>query len=144
VPTLPLIDRAALVEMSAAGVCIGAHTFTHPVLPSLDGFAARREIVDAAVELEDVTGRAVRHFAYPYGLKGPRDAALAGERYRLALGTAPALVRRTADRVDVPRVDCHDVRVALRLGLTGGALFAPYLRARAALRRCRRMRSDNS
>ena len=144
VPTLPLIDRTALAEMSAAGVCIGAHTFTHPVLPSLDASAARREIVDAASRLEEIVGRPVRHFAYPYGLKGARETALAGERYRLALGTTPALVGRTADRADVPRVDCHDLRMALRFGLTGGAVFTPYLKARAALRRGRRMAVGNS
>ena len=137
VPALPLIDRAALIEMSTAGVCIGAHTFTHPVLPSLDASVARREIVDAASELEEIVGRPVRHFAYPYGLKGAREAALAGERYRLALSTTPALVGRAADRADVPRVDCHDVRIALRFGLTGGAVLAPYLSARGALRRWR-------
>jgi peptidoglycan/xylan/chitin deacetylase (PgdA/CDA1 family) len=144
VPALPLIDRAALLELSTAGVCIGAHTFTHPVLPSLDAPAAFREIVDAPSELEEIVGRPVRHFAYPYGLKGAREAALAGERYRLALSTTPALVSRTSDRVDVPRVDCHDVRIALRFGLTGGAVFAPYLRARAALRRGRRIVARNS
>ena len=143
VPALPLIDRAALAEMSRAGVCIGAQTFTHPVLPALDASAARREIVDAASRLEEIVGRPVRHFAYPYGLKGAREAALAGERYRLALSTTPALVARTANRADVPRVDCHDVRMAVRFGLTGRA-FAPYLAARAAVRRCRRTMAGNS
>ena len=138
VPTLPLVDRALLAEMIGGGVSIGAHTSTHPVLPFLDDAAARREIVDAAARLEDLTGRPVRHFAYPYGLKSNRDAALAGERYRLALSTTPALVGRTATRVDVPRVDCHDVRIALRLGLAAGHLFPPYLAVRAALRRLRR------
>ena len=138
VPILPLVDRAALAEMGAAGVCIGAHTFTHPVLPSLDDLTARREIVDAAAPLEDVVGRPVRHFAYPYGLRNTRDVALARERYRLALTTTPALVGPTASPTEVPRVDCHDLRIALRLGLSARRTLGPYLTVRAALRRYRR------
>jgi peptidoglycan/xylan/chitin deacetylase (PgdA/CDA1 family) len=144
VPTLPLVDAAMIAEMSAAGVCIGAHTFTHPILPALDDAEARREIVEAAARLEEAVGSPVRYFAYPYGLRGRRDMALAAERYRLALGTAPALVARGASPADVPRVDCHDLRIALRLGLAAGPGLAPYLGVRAALRRCRRMLTGES
>jgi peptidoglycan/xylan/chitin deacetylase (PgdA/CDA1 family) len=124
--------------MVAAGVDIGAHTFSHPVLPTLDDETARREIVDAAAAIEDVTGRAVRHFAYPYGLRTKRDVALARGRYRLAVSATAALVRPGADAAEVPRVDCHDVRLALRMGLAAGRGAVPYLMMRRGLRRLRR------
>jgi len=144
VPTLPLVDRAALADMAAAGVSIGAHTFSHPVLPALDSQAARREIVDAAAAIEDLTGQAVRHFAYPYGIRNERDMALARGRYRLALSATAAVVPPDADAADVPRVDCHDVRVAIRLGLAGGRGTVPYLMLRRGLRRIRRSLSPRA
>lgn len=138
VPRLPLIDRGDLDELVAAGVCISAHTFSHPVLTALDDAAARREIVDAAAALEDLTGRPVRHFAYPYGARGQRERQLAAERYRTALSAEPATVDLACDPWDVPRLDCHDVRLALRLHLTGARGLPPYLAARRRLRRWRR------
>jgi peptidoglycan-N-acetylglucosamine deacetylase len=46
---------------------IGAHTLTHPRLPVISEDQARKEIVGSKVMLEQVTGRAVRSFCYPYG-----------------------------------------------------------------------------
>jgi peptidoglycan/xylan/chitin deacetylase (PgdA/CDA1 family) len=55
--------------MAQAGVEIGAHTQTHADLGKLhDLEALRREVVDAAHELEAATGAAIRYFAFPYGL----------------------------------------------------------------------------
>ncbi len=137
VPRLPLVDRGGLNEMVAAGVCIGAHTFSHPVLTGLDTLALRREVVDAGSALEDLVGGPVHHFAYPYGLRGQRERDLARERYRLALCAAPATVSASTDRWDVPRLDAHDLRLALRLRLTGERSLSPYLATRRVLRACR-------
>ncbi len=57
-----------LRQLAAAGVEIGAHTRTHADLGRLDD--PRRlydEVVQAARELEDLLGRPVRRFAFPFG-----------------------------------------------------------------------------
>jgi peptidoglycan/xylan/chitin deacetylase (PgdA/CDA1 family) len=144
IPTLPLVDRPALLDMAAAGVTVGAHTFTHPVLPALDDESARREIVDAAAAIEDAVSRPVHYFAYPYGFRSPRDIALARGRYRLALSAHPALIASGADPADVPRADCHDVRVALRLGLASGSGARPYFMLRRTFRQVRRALSPQA
>lgn len=139
VPRLPLIDRAALTRLVDAGVCIAAHTESHPVLTELTAEAARREVVDAGDALEDLIGRPVRHFAYPYGRRGQREMDLARQRYRLALGAAPGSVGPSADPYDVPRLDAHDVRFALKLHLTAPDWrLEPYLAARRVMRQFRR------
>lgn len=138
IPTLPLVDRQAVLDMVSGGVEIGAHTFTHPVLPALDDQAARREILDAAAAIEDLVSRPVQHFAYPYGLRSRRDVVLARGRYRLALSADAAVVASSADAADVPRVDCHDLRVALRMGLAAGPGARPYFFLRRAFRQVRR------
>ena len=69
-----------------------SHTMTHPLLPSLDEASARREIVDARIELEQRLGRAVTSFCYPAGRFGPREAALVTEAgYRFGVTTAPGV-----------------------------------------------------
>lgn len=59
---------------------LGAHTLSHPVLAELSDEEAAREIEGSRRRLETELGRAVRHFAYPYGGPGEitgRDIALA-------------------------------------------------------------------
>jgi peptidoglycan/xylan/chitin deacetylase (PgdA/CDA1 family) len=56
-------------------VTIGAHTESHPILNRLPASLVRQEILESKRRIESQTGRAVEHFAYPYG-----TAAQAGER----------------------------------------------------------------
>lgn len=54
--------------MAASGIEIGAHTATHPDLGGIrDTRTLRYEIVDATRRLEDILGRRVRYFAFPFG-----------------------------------------------------------------------------
>lgn len=70
-----------LRAMADAGIEIGAHTRTHADLGKVhDAKQLRDEVVDAAHELEDATGAAIRYFAFPYGL----HANLNAEAFRLA------------------------------------------------------------
>ncbi len=46
---------------------IGAHTLTHPALPSLSPLEQEREIRDGAAALESILGHPVRGFSYPHG-----------------------------------------------------------------------------
>lgn len=46
---------------------VEAHTMTHPRLSRLDAAAVRREVSTCRTILEDALGRAITHFAYPYG-----------------------------------------------------------------------------
>jgi peptidoglycan/xylan/chitin deacetylase (PgdA/CDA1 family) len=63
----PLMDRAQLAEWIAAGHEIGSHGLTHRALTTLSLEEARREIVDSKHQLEDMFGRPIYHFCYPYG-----------------------------------------------------------------------------
>jgi len=55
-------------EMAASGrVEFGAHSVTHPELSGLPDSEARREMARSRQRAEEMLGRPVRHFAYPYG-----------------------------------------------------------------------------
>ncbi len=58
-----------LREMSDAGIEIGCHTVSHVDFSKVfDAKTVRHEIIDAKHELEQIIGRAVRYFAFPFGM----------------------------------------------------------------------------
>lgn len=87
-PVWPLLDRAGVAELAAAGVEIGSHSASHP---HLAGLPARRQAAEAAASrarLEDLLSAPVRGFAYPYGSmdEAARHAvAAAGYTYACAV-----------------------------------------------------------
>jgi peptidoglycan/xylan/chitin deacetylase (PgdA/CDA1 family) len=133
---MPLADRAGLADLAAAGIDIGSHTWSHPVLTGIDSAAAEREIVESADRLEQIVGAPVRHFAYPYGIRGPREIAIARRRYRTAVNATPRPVDSGDDRYDLHRLDCHDLALALQLHCVPA--MKPYLAVRRGARQVRR------
>ena len=70
-PSHRLLTPAELVALADGGLVeIGAHTVTHPRLSELPVEAQEAEIVESRRELEELLGRPVRGFAYPYGEAG--------------------------------------------------------------------------
>lgn len=66
-PTPPLMTDARLREVAASGVEIGSHAYGHIHLAGLPETSLRHEVSDSKRRLEDVLGRPVEHFCYPYG-----------------------------------------------------------------------------
>ena len=46
---------------------IGSHTLSHPMLSLLDEYCQRREIFKGHNKLEELVGKKIKFFAYPYG-----------------------------------------------------------------------------
>jgi peptidoglycan/xylan/chitin deacetylase (PgdA/CDA1 family) len=70
-----------LRAMAAAGIEIGAHSYTHADLgPLADPVALHREVVSAREDLQAALGRPVRYFAFPFG----KQANLNSEAFALA------------------------------------------------------------
>ena len=62
-----IMDTAQVRDWLAAGHDIGSHTMSHPFLTRLTPKEAREEIFASRMRLEDLFGRRVEHFCYPYG-----------------------------------------------------------------------------
>jgi peptidoglycan/xylan/chitin deacetylase (PgdA/CDA1 family) len=63
---------------------IGAHTLTHPKLPSISKVQAEEEIFGSKAVLEEITGGKIATFCYPYGSYAKTHVQLvkdAGYRY---------------------------------------------------------------
>ncbi len=77
-----LLSAHELIQMAAAGMSIGAHTLSHPVLSQCSEQEVRREIEGSKTALERVLGRPVWAFAYPFGspdTMGEREVRVARE-----------------------------------------------------------------
>lgn len=94
--------------LRAAGMEIGAHTETHPILKEVTLDKARREITRGRERLQEIIGESVGLFAYPNGRPG-RDyaaehVALVRELgFDAAVSTAWGAARSGADLHQLPR-----------------------------------------
>ncbi|KON82471.2 polysaccharide deacetylase family protein [Azoarcus sp. PA01] len=69
--TPELMMRSEQVRaLRAAGMTVGGHTCSHPILSSISLSEARREIEDGKARLEAILGERVKLFAYPNGKPG--------------------------------------------------------------------------
>jgi peptidoglycan/xylan/chitin deacetylase (PgdA/CDA1 family) len=64
---LGLLTGRELRELAAAGMTIGAHSMSHPMLSQMSPDLAYKEIYDSRTELEKILGQKVWAFAYPFG-----------------------------------------------------------------------------
>lgn len=100
-----LMDAATLRRLADEGLDIGGHTATHPRLNELPAARRDAEIGDAKKRLEDVLGREIRHFAYPYG---NYDADARDRVAAAGFASAVTIVDGRADRsvnpFEIPRV----------------------------------------
>lgn len=103
----PEAERQALsdreIEEMAPYVDFQVHTRFHPVLPQCSDEEAWEELAVSKRELEERLGRECRHFSYPNGDFGPRDAALARRAgFASARTTRLGWVRPDADPYALP------------------------------------------
>jgi len=63
----PMMDTPQVREWLARGHEVGSHTLNHPHLTRISRSEAAEEIGASRKKLEDLFGRPVYHFCYPYG-----------------------------------------------------------------------------
>lgn len=112
-----MMTREQVRGLAAAGMGIGAHTVSHPILATLDDASARREIAEGREALEGIVGQRVGLFAYPNG-KPNVDYTIAHVRMARALGfaaavsTAPGAAQPDTDTLQLPRFTPWDATPA--------------------------------
>jgi peptidoglycan/xylan/chitin deacetylase (PgdA/CDA1 family) len=105
-PTMLSSDQ--LIALHRAGMAIGAHTVSHPILSSISNAEARAEIADGRARLQDIIQAKVSLFAYPNGKPGldfeERHAAmLRSQGFDAAVTTAWGAARLATDPFYLPR-----------------------------------------
>tara|TARA_R110002110_G_scaffold415858_2_gene658587 strand:- start:24898 stop:25875 length:978 start_codon:yes stop_codon:yes gene_type:complete len=65
-----MMNSRGVSLLSQAGMDIGAHTVTHPILNNLEFNDAKQEIQQSKNTLENILQKKVKYFAYPNGYPG--------------------------------------------------------------------------
>lgn len=110
-----------LLELRNAGMQIGAHTCSHPILEKIPDSQALSEITKSKSVLESLLGEPVTLFAYPNGKPdvdySTRHVAMVRQAgYVAAVSTAPGVAMQTSDIYQLPRFTPWD-RTRSRYGL---------------------------
>lgn len=71
----PVLQTEALLYLHKQGFEIGAHTFSHSILPGLEQKELSREVCDSKQMLEEQLGSEVHMFCYPRGRYDPEVIA---------------------------------------------------------------------
>jgi peptidoglycan/xylan/chitin deacetylase (PgdA/CDA1 family) len=108
------MTAAELRTLAASPVVeIGAHTNTHARLSSLTRAQIDTEVAGSKAALQELTGRPIRTFAYPYGgrddYNGEAIEAVRDAGFDLACSNFPGALRRGVDRWQLPRHIVRDV-----------------------------------
>jgi peptidoglycan/xylan/chitin deacetylase (PgdA/CDA1 family) len=118
-----MMSSDQLRSLAAAGMGIGGHTISHPILARIDETAARREIADGRDALQTIVRQPVKLFAYPNGRPnidyGALHVRLARELgFVAAVSTAAGAARAGGPLHELPRFtpwDLTPTRWGLRL-----------------------------
>lgn len=110
----PMLTRDMIRTLASQGIEIGAHTVSHPILTSVPDADALQELAESKRELEAITGRPVRYFAYPNGKRGmdfdERHIAMARKTgFEAAFTTALGAAGKADDRHALPRSRPWDI-----------------------------------
>lgn len=94
--------------MRGAGMLIGAHTATHPILARLKPGQVRTEVLDSKDFLESLLQERISLFAYPNGRPNVDYRAVDAQIIRAlgfdgAVTTAWGVADRASDRMQLPR-----------------------------------------
>ncbi len=124
-PTDLMMESEQVRNLHQAGMTIGAHTHTHPILTRIPCEGAREEITRGRERLEEITGAPVTLFAYPNGQPvidyDECHAAMVRELgFEAALSTRWGAADVGSDPFQLPRFtpwDRSDGRYLLRLGM---------------------------
>lgn len=110
-------------RLAAAGMTIGGHTATHPILARVDEQSARHDIGDGRDALEAIIHQPIRLFAYPNGnpvedYAAQHVAIVRDLGFSAAVSTSPGAARMGDSRFELPRFtpwDASPGRWGLRL-----------------------------
>ncbi len=87
---------------------MGAHTHSHPILPSCTDETSRQEILASKQKLESWLDQEISYFAYPNGDFSKRELVSMDEfGFRLAFSTVPGFIEPNCihSRYALPRLE---------------------------------------
>jgi len=143
-PARPLMSWAQVRSLAQQGIEFGAHSITHPKLPTLSAPDLAREVTESRAEIERQLGRAPTSFAPPYGASNRAVINEIRKHYAISCGTQLARVNRNDDPHDLPRIEMHYFRDIARWRAYLEGHGENYFQFRRALRAVREFATRQS
>ncbi len=120
----PKLNDQQVQFLAQSGVVeIGSHTLTHANLDKLDAVACLSELLDSKQLLEQLIGKSVNSFAYPFGIYSQRDVDFAQQvGYSNAVTTNEGIDGINPDFMQLQRIKISGkdsmfvVKLRLKLG----------------------------
>lgn len=104
-PPTRMLSWEQIKEMDASGITIGCHTLDHAHLSKVSPGEARRQIAECKKVLEEVLGKEVQFFCYPYGEYNAYTLQVVKEcGFRAAVTVNPLLVTGIKDPLQLNRI----------------------------------------
>ena len=92
---------------------IGAHTETHPNLANLKQEEQKKEILNSKNKLEEITGKEIKTFAYPFGGTYDFNKTTKGivkeSGFDFAYTNTGFLATKTRDNFIIPRINIREI-----------------------------------
>lgn len=137
-PPRAIMTWADAKSLMADGVEFGGHTITHSSLPALEHGELVREIVGSRDAIEAELGVTPTAFAAPYGAVNDTVRREIATAFECAVGTVLDRPRGGGDVHDIPRIEMHYFRDAVRWEEFLAGRGEVRLRVRQGLRQLRR------
>jgi peptidoglycan/xylan/chitin deacetylase (PgdA/CDA1 family) len=108
-PSLRPVTTPEVEQLEGSILSVGAHTLTHPSLPTLASVDLVREIAGSKAVCEGLLGGRIATFAYPFGeYNRTARAVVAAAGFSVACTTVHRAVRSDDDCLALPRVYVRD------------------------------------
>lgn len=129
-----LMSWSEIRELANRGIEFGSHTRTHPDLSRLAAAAVEREMTESKAAIEDVVGKQVTTFAYPFGKFGNAARQIAERIFETACSTDLGKVSGLSDPLSLERIDSYYLANWYAFDSFSSAKFGHYLKFRQSLR----------
>jgi peptidoglycan/xylan/chitin deacetylase (PgdA/CDA1 family) len=83
----PILTTEQIKEMAEAGIDFGSHSFSHRSLVELDTEELEKEVKGSKTALEELLGKQIESFSYPYGAFNETVKNMVQQSYKVAFST---------------------------------------------------------
>ncbi len=105
----PVLTTEQIREMAEAGIDFGSHSFSHRSLVRLDVEELEKEVKGSKTALEELLGKQIESFCYPYGSFNETVKKMVQQSYKIAFSTKKGI--SDIQGFALPRIDINKDKI---------------------------------
>jgi len=105
----PILKTEQIKEMAEAGIDFGSHSFSHRSLTRLDVEELKKEVKQSKKVLEELLGKQIVSFSYPYGAFNETIKRIVRQHYQIAFSTKEGVI--SVRDFALPRIDINKDKI---------------------------------